>query len=68
MIITPLENGVTEYVTETAIVRFHPGRLTEEERKLIIVDAAKDFYKAIQKQKAITQITAANPTGHSDQP
>ena len=41
---------MTEYVTEKAIVRFHPGKLSEEERRVVIINAAKEFYKAIQKQ------------------
>ena len=40
----------TEYITEKAIVRIHPGKLSEEERKVVIENAAKQFYKAIQKQ------------------
>lgn len=46
-----LGNGVVEYKTDKAIVRFHPGKLSEEERKVVIINAAKEFYKAIQKQK-----------------
>lgn len=45
-----MEGTCTEYITEKAIVRFHPGKLTEEERKVVIINAAKEFYKAIQKQ------------------
>jgi hypothetical protein len=45
-----MEGTYTEYITEKAAVRFHPGKLTEEERKVVIVNAAKEFYKAIQKQ------------------
>ena len=46
-----MEGTYTEYITEKASVRFHPGKLTEEERKVVIVNAAKEFYKAIQKQQ-----------------
>ncbi len=45
-----MEGTYTEYTTEKAIVRFHPGKLSEEERKVVIINAAKEFYKAIQKQ------------------
>lgn len=45
-----MEGTYTEYRTEKAIVRFHPGKLSEEERKVVIINAAKEFYKAIQKQ------------------
>ena len=46
-----MEGSYTEYITEKAIVRIHPGKLTEEERKVVFVNAAKEFYKAIQKQQ-----------------
>ena len=39
----------TEYKTEKAIVRIHPGKLTEEERKAVLEDAARNFLRAIQK-------------------
>ena len=45
-----MEGAVKEYITEKGMVRFHPGKLSEEERKVVIVNAAKEFYKAIQKQ------------------
>lgn len=51
VIVNYLENGVTEYVTEKAIVRMHPGKLTEEERKVVLEDAARNFFRAIQKAK-----------------
>lgn len=41
-----------KYRTDKAIVRIHPGKLTEEERKVVLEAAAKDFFRAIQKQKA----------------
>ena len=50
MIVNHLENGVTEYVTEKAIVRIHPGKLTAEERRAVLEDAAKQFVRALQKQ------------------
>jgi hypothetical protein len=46
-----MEGTVREYITETAIVRFQPGKLTEEERKVVITNAAKEFYEAIQKKQ-----------------
>lgn len=49
MIVNHLENGVTEYVTNKAIVRIHPGKLTEEQRKAVLEDAARNFLRAIQK-------------------
>ena len=33
----------------TVNVTFHPGKLTKEERKAVLEDAARDFYRAIQK-------------------
>jgi hypothetical protein len=38
-----------EYITEKAIVRIHPGKLTEEQRKAVLEDAARNFFRAIQK-------------------
>jgi len=49
MIVNHLENGVTEYVTEKAIVRIHPGKFTEEQRKVVLENAAKDFFRAVQR-------------------
>lgn len=51
--IKQLENGVVEYDLGTAIVRIHPGKLTEEERKKVITDAAKRFYKKAIQQGAL---------------
>jgi hypothetical protein len=45
-----MEGSYTEYITEKAIVRIYPGKLSEEERKVVFESAAKQFYKAIQKQ------------------
>ena len=44
-----MKDTYTEYKTDKAIVRIHPGKLSEEERKVVITNAAKEFYKAIQK-------------------
>lgn len=49
MIVRHLENGVVEYNTGRAIVRIHPDKLTKEERRAVLEDAARDFYRAIQK-------------------
>jgi hypothetical protein len=49
MIINQLENGVTEYISDKAIVRIHPGKLTEEQRKVVLEDAARNFFRAVQK-------------------
>ena len=46
-----MEGSVKEYISEKAIVRIHPGKLSEEERKAVIINAAKEFYAAIQKNK-----------------
>ena len=51
MIVNHLENGVTEYITEKAIVRIHPGKLSEEERKAVIEKAAQRFFRAIEESK-----------------
>ena len=45
-----MEGAVAEYNFEKATVRIHPGKLSEEERKVVIINAAKAVYKAIQKQ------------------
>ena len=41
--------AVVEYDNGKAIVRIHSGKLTEEERKKVLEDAAKQFFKAIEK-------------------
>lgn len=46
-----MEGSVAEYITDKAIVRIHPGKLSEEERKVVLENAARKFYKAIQQQK-----------------
>lgn len=51
--IKQLENGVVEYDLGTAIVRIHPGKLTEEERKKVITNAAERFYKKAVQQGAL---------------
>lgn len=44
-----MEGAVFVYETDNAVVRIHPGKLTEEERKVVIENAARKFYQAIQK-------------------
>ena len=51
-VINHLENGVTEYITNKAIVRIHSGKLTEEQRREVLEDAARNFLRAIEKNKA----------------
>lgn len=45
-----MEGTCVEYQTKKGIVRFRTGKLSEEERRVVIINAAKEFYKAIQKQ------------------
>lgn len=42
----------TEYQSETAIVRIHPGKRSEEERRAILIESAKEFWRALQKAEA----------------
>lgn len=42
-----------------AIVRIHPGKRSEEERRKVLEDAAKDFWKALQKAEAAKGKTLA---------
>lgn len=37
------------YETEKAIVRIHPGKLSDEERKVVLTNACERLFKAIQK-------------------
>ena len=41
-----------EYDFGYAIVRIHPGKRSEEERRKVLEDAAREFYKALQKAEA----------------
>lgn len=41
-----------EYDFGYAIVRVQPGKRSEEERRKVLEDAAKDFWKALQKAEA----------------
>lgn len=38
-----------EYKTDKYIVRVHPGKLTEEQLREVLENAARDFFRAIQK-------------------
>lgn len=49
--VNELEDGVVEYVMDKAIVRIHPGKRTEEERKVAFENAAREFWKTVQRQK-----------------
>ena len=40
------------YETEKAIVRVHPGKHTEEERKVVLENAMRKCYAAIQKSQS----------------
>ena len=55
-----MENSYTEYNLGYAIVRIHPGKLTEEERRVVLENAAKKFYREVlkQQQKAKAQESA----------
>lgn len=46
------EDGVFVRETEKAIVRIHPGKLTEAERNEVIKNAAIRFWEAIERQKS----------------
>lgn len=37
-----------EFITEKAIVRIHPGKLSDEERKKVLENAARQFFMANQ--------------------
>lgn len=41
---------MVEYITEKAIVRIHPGKLTEEERRVVLENAAKAYIRNLQKK------------------
>lgn len=47
-----MADAYTEYVTEKAIVRIYPGKLTEEERKVVWENAARRFLQEVYKAKA----------------
>ena len=41
----------TEYDTGKAVVRIHPGKLSEEERRVVIEKAAQRYLKAMYAAK-----------------
>ena len=45
-------SSVTEYKIGRAIVRVHPGKCTEEERKEAFERAAIQFTKAVEKKSS----------------
>lgn len=40
-----------EFIFENAVVRIHPGKLSEEERRAVLEKACVEFYRAIQKNR-----------------
>ena len=46
-----MEGSVAEFKIGKATVRIHPGKLSEEERKVVIKDATEKFLKAVQQQR-----------------
>ena len=45
-------NGIKEFDFGHGVVRIHPGKLSEVERKAVIEEAAKQFLTAIERNKA----------------
>lgn len=45
-------SGVVEYDFGYAIVRVHDGKRTEEERRAVLENAAKEYLRNIQKKNA----------------
>lgn len=50
--VNDMEGAYKEYVTEKAIVRIYPGKLTEEERKVVWENAARRLLREAYKAKA----------------
>ena len=46
-----MENSYTEYRIGKAIVRVHPGKLTEEERRVVWEDATRKFLKEVLRHR-----------------
>lgn len=44
-----MSEPVFVHETKKGIVRIYAGKMTDEERKVVLEKAARDFYKAIQK-------------------
>lgn len=70
MKITQLDNGVVEYDTGKAIVRIHPGKLNEEERKEKLKNATETFckaaYKDLEKAGKLAVLFGSSVPVHSD--
>ena len=43
------ESGIVVVNTPKAIVRIHPGKMTDEERRVVLEQAAIEFMQRIQK-------------------
>lgn len=41
---------VVEVISEKGIVRFHAGKLSEDERRVVIERAAREFYQSLMKK------------------
>ena len=50
-----------EYKFANATVRIHEGRYTAEERRAVIEEAARDFYKAILRSGVKLERTDRKP-------
>lgn len=46
-------SAVFTHNTESSLVRIHVGKQTKEVRKAVIENAAKEFYKHVQKAEAL---------------
>lgn len=53
---------MTEYKYENATVRIHEGKYTAEERRAVLEDAAREFYRAVMRSKARSK-AAGNDDG-----
>ena len=45
------------YESEKAIVRIHPGKLSDEERRIVLEEACREFFRA-------TELKAAQKAGN----
>lgn len=68
MKITQLENGVMEYDTGKAIVRIHPGKLTQEDIRGIYESALqkKATQDSLEKAGLLVCVPGGNIRVHSD--
>lgn len=46
-----MEGSVAEFKIGKATVRIHSGKLSEEERKVVLVNATEKFLKAVQQHR-----------------